>query len=61
MRQVAWEKGYFVLSVFHKRTALFSNKGNYYRDGDLLPDPITTDLINYGLSGRVKRHKKVSR
>lgn len=47
-----------VLSVCHKRTALFSNKGNYYRDGDLLPDPITTNLVNYGLTGRVKRQKK---
>ena len=59
--QAAWKKDYFVLSVCHKRTALFSNEGNYYPDGDLLPDPITTNLINYGLSGRVKRHEKLFR
>ena len=49
-----------LLSVRHKRTALFANKGNYYRDGDLLPDPITTNLINYGLTGRVKVKINVS-
>lgn len=49
-----------VLSVCHKRTALFSNKGNFYRDGDLFPDPITANLITYGLTGRVKVKKNVS-